>query len=434
MTTYLSTGSPETVITRDQQRDHLQNALAQLGSLKRVLIIPPDFTRFHSGAGEITEDVFKLLNGSAEIDILPALGTHSPMTDAQIKTMFGSVPPGKTHIHDWRNDLVKLGEVPGEFVSRISGELVDYSINIELNRMLTDGNYDLILSVGQVVPHEVIGMANQNKNIFVGVGGKDTINKTHFLGAVVGMENLMGRSQTAVRAVFNYAEENFTRDLPIIYALTVRANDENGKLVTRGLYIGGGMDCFNDAARLSQRVNLDLLDKPLRKVVVYLDPDEFKSTWLGNKSVYRTRMAMADAGEIIVLAPGLKEFGEDREIDRLIRKYGYRSTPETLEAVKQNEELAANLSAAAHLIHGSSEGRFSITYAPGHLSKEEIEGVNFQYADLDQMLEIYDPGKLRDGINVMPDGDEIFYISNPALGLWALKSQFERVPDRPVTD
>ncbi|MDP6359660.1 MAG: lactate racemase domain-containing protein [Planctomycetota bacterium] len=424
MTTYLSTGSPETVISRAQQKDHLQSALAQFGSLQRVLIIPPDFTRFHSGAGEITEDVYQLLNGSAVIDILPALGTHSPMAESQIENMFGSVPRDRIHVHDWRNGLVKLGEVPRDFVSEVSGGRVDYAINIELNRMLTDANYDLILSVGQVVPHEVIGMANQNKNIFVGTGGKDTINKTHFLGAVVGMENIMGRSQTAVRAVFNFAEDNFTPNLPIVYALTVRSNNDDGNLVTRGLYIGEGTECFNDAARLSQQVNLDLLDEPLQKVVVFLDPGEFKSTWLGNKSVYRTRMAMADDGELIVLAPGLKEFGEDGEIDCLIRKYGHRGTRETLDAVKQNDDLAANLSAAAHLIHGSSEGRFSITYAPGHLSRTEIESVNSQYADLDQMLERYDPGKLRDGLNVMPDGEEIFYISNPALGLWALREQF----------
>jgi hypothetical protein len=88
------------------------------------------------------------------------------------------------------------------------------------------------------------------------------------------------------------------------------------------------------------------------------------STWLGNKAVYRTRMAMADGGELIILAPGVKEFGEDHEIDRLIRKYGYRGTPATLAAVKANEELRNNLSAAAHLIHGSSEGRFNSPTAP----------------------------------------------------------------------
>jgi nickel-dependent lactate racemase len=425
MSRTISVGSPQSVITRTDQRRYLQEAIGQHGLLKRVLIIPPDFTRYHSGAGEITEDVYCLLESQADVDVLPALGTHTEMTPRQIQTMFGSVPHDRIHVHDWRNGLVKLGEVPGEFVSNISGGLVDYSINVEIDRLLIDGRYDLILSAGQVVPHEVIGMANQNKNIFVGTGGKDTINKTHFLGAVVGMESIMGRSRTAVRAVLDYAEEHFATELPIVYALTIRDTDPAGNLVTRGLYIGSGNEGFGQAAALSQQVNLDLLDAPLKKVVVYLDPEEFKSTWLGNKAVYRTRMAIADDGELIVLAPGLKEFGEDPEIDRLIRKYGYRGTPTTLAAVEKNAELKENLSAAAHLIHGSSEGRFRITYAPGHLSEPEVEGVGFEYADLDQMLAKYDPASLKDGLNSLPDGDEVFFISNPALGLWALREQFE---------
>ena len=171
------------------------------------------------------------------------------------------------------------------------------------------------------------------------------------------------------------------------------------------------------------KVNFNILEKPLKKVVVYLDPSEFKSTWVGNKSIYRTRMAMADGGELIVLAPGLKEFGEDKEIDRLIRKYGYRGTPATLKSLKENEELNNNLSAAAHLIHGSSEGRFSITYCPGSLSRKEIESVNFKYHDLSDMLKKFDPEKLKDGFNKTYDGSELYYISNPALGLWASKQK-----------
>jgi len=197
---------------------------------------------------------------------------------------------------------------------------------------------------------------------------------------------------------------------------------------TRGLYIGDDFEVFDKAAKLSLQVNFDMLEKPLKKVVVYLDPTEFKSTWLGNKSVYRTRMAIDDKGELIILAPALKEFGEDKEIDRLIRKYGYFGTPATLKACDANEELRNNLSAAAHLIHGSSEGRFSITYCPGkgpeNLTKEEIESVGFMYADIDAVTAKYNPLKLRDGYNTMPDGEEIYYISNPALGLWAFKDRF----------
>jgi nickel-dependent lactate racemase len=281
------------------------------------------------------------------------------------------------------------------------------------------------LSIGQVVPHEVIGMANYNKNVFVGTGGADGINKSHYLGAVYGMERMMGRADTPVRRVLNYASENFARHLPIVYVLTVVAKNDAGELVTRGLFVGDDAECFEKASELSLKVNFVMLDRPIRKTVVYLDPTEYKSTWLGNKSVYRTRMALADGGELIVRAPGVKEFGEDPAIDKLIRKYGYVGTPAVLQAVEENADLAGNLSAAAHLIHGSSEGRFSITYCPGHLTREEVEGVNFRYASLAEMTRRYDPAKLKDGYNTV-GGEEIFYIPNPALGLWAYRGRFEQ--------
>jgi len=257
----------------------------------------------------------------------------------------------------------------------------------------------------------------------VGTGGQEGINKSHFIGAVYGMGRIMGKAKNPVRSLLNYASINFMAHLPVVYVHTVIGRDDTGKLVIRGLFIGDDEEVFTLAADLSIRVNFSMLEKPLKKVVVYLDPSEFKSTWLGNKSVYRTRMAMADEGELIVLAPGLKEFGEDKEIDRLIRKYGYRGTPETLKSLKQNEELQKNLSAAAHLIHGSSEGRFSITYCPGKLTKQEIESVNFRYQDLAEMTRKYNPEKLKDGFNTLADREEIFYISNPALGLWTSKTR-----------
>jgi nickel-dependent lactate racemase len=315
--------------------------------------------------------------------------------------------------------------VPGTYLEEISGGKVHYSWPAQVNRLLTEGGHDLILSIGQVVPHEVIGMANYNKNIFVGTGGPEGINKSHFLGAAYGMEQIMGRADTPVRKVLNYAEEHFASHLPIVYVLTVVGKDSSGNLGVRGLFIGDDEECFNLASELSLKVNFNMLDRPLKKVVVYLDPTEFKSTWLGNKSVYRTRMAIDNGGELLVLAPGVGEFGEDQQIDGLIRKYGYQTTEEILGFIEKNEDLRNNLSAAAHLIHGSAEGRFSITYCPGHLSRSEIESVNYQFDDLETMLNRYDPEKLRDGYNTLPDGEEIYYISNPALGLWAFKDRFK---------
>ncbi|MFN8257550.1 MAG: lactate racemase domain-containing protein [Bacteroidales bacterium] len=419
----LAKGAENEDISSDSLKELLVSSLQKLGSRKKILIIPPDFTRFHSQAGKITELLWEYYGDEVK-DILPALGTHAPMSETEIKEMFGKVPASLFRVHDWRNDVVTLGEVPSGFVEKVSEGRVNYPWPAQVNKLLLNGNYDLIVSVGQVVPHEVIGMANFNKNIFVGTGGKEGINKSHFLGAAYGMERIMGRADNPVRQVLNYADENFARHLPIVYIHTVIAKKEDGKNKICGLYIGDDKECFEKAAALSLKVNFQLLDEPLKKVVVYLDPQEFKSTWLGNKSIYRTRMALADYGELLVLAPGLKEFGEDKEIDRLIRKYGYKTSPEVLEFTRKNTDLQENLSAAAHLIHGSHENRFSVTYCPGHLTKEEIESVNFKYHDLKDMLEKYNPDKLKDGFNHV-DGENIFYISNPALGLWAWKNRFD---------
>ncbi len=417
-------GSERDALNENDLRQGLAEAFKKLGDRKKVLAIPPDQTRFHSHAGILTKLAWEYY-GEKLTDILPALGTHAPMNEQQLKNMFGNTPLNLFRIHDWRKDVVTLGEVPAEFVHQQSEGKLNYVWKAQVNKLLVEGNFDLILSIGQVVPHEVIGMANYNKNVFVGTGGPEGINKSHFLGAVYGMERIMGRAMNPVRAVLNYASEHFAKHLPIIYVHTVVSADPDGKLKVRGLYIGDDMECFTRAADLSLKVNFNMLDEPLKKVVVYLDPTEFKSTWLGNKSVYRTRMAIADGGELIVLAPAVREFGEDKKIDELIRKYGYVHTPQVLKYVNDNDDLKNNLGAAAHLIHGTSEGRFSITYCPGHLTKQEIESVGFKYADLNTMTKKYDPGKLKDGYNTMPDGEKIFYISNPALGLWAHKDRFK---------
>ncbi len=415
-------------ITRDELRAHVIETLAsRKGTLHRVLILPPDHTRLNSQAGVITAMAYAaLIADGVHVDIMPTLGTHNAMTERQLRMMFGdTIPLEAFKVHDWRNGIVRKGEIPGSTLSELSGGKVSYSVGVEVSKRLFDG-YDLILSIGQVVPHEVVGMANYTKNIVVGAGGSDIINKSHFLGAVCNMETILGRSDTPVRRLFNMAVKEFLGDLPILYILTVVEQDYNTReMCLRGFYAGEDEAVYREACKLARQVNVNLLDREPTKVVVYLDPHEFQSTWLGNKSVYRTRLAIADAGELIVLAPALKEFGEDPQIDKLIRKYGYRGTPATLKAVEENEDLRGNLGAAAHLIHGSSEGRFGITYCPGEgMSLDEVRSVGFQAVPFAEMAARYNPEELKDGFNTMPDGEEIFYISNPALGLWAYRNKF----------
>ncbi len=407
----------------------LEDALSPVkGRLKKILLVPPDFTRLHSGAGQIAALLYGILGPSCRVDVLPALGTHVKMSREEWETMYSPIPFERMLVHNWRTDVVTVGEIEAGFVAELSEGLMNEPIPVEINRHLLDPEYDLILSIGQVVPHEVAGMANHAKNIFVGCGGARMINASHMLGALFGMERIMGREQTPVRALFDRAAERFLQKLPLGYILTV-TDAPQGQVRIHGLFTGSGRRCFEEAARLSARVNMQLLDRPISKAVVYLDGQEFKSTWLGNKAIYRTRMAMADGGELVILAPGVEKFGEDEAVDRLIRAYGYSGRQSVLKAVKESEALRQNLSAAAHLIHGSSEGRFKVTYCAGHLTRDEIERAGFAYLDYDQAIRRYPPQRLHAGWNSLEGGEEIFYIPNPALGLWALKSHFE--PERP---
>jgi len=420
MSLYCATGSVEADLF-PQLKDLLAESLAKLGKRNRVLAVPPDQSRLHSRAGELTRYAWEYYDDRLQA-VLPALGTHAGMQPEQIARMFGSMPQQLFHVHNWRTDVETLGEVPGEFIHEQSEGKLNYAWPAQVNRLIVRGGFDLILSIGQVVPHEVIGMANYNKNILVGAGGRDGINRSHYLGAVYGMERIMGRAENPVRNVLNYASDHFLRHLPIVYVLTVVGRMADGRLAVRGLFIGDDVECFHRAAELSLKVNFETLDTPIHKAVVYLDTHEFQSTWLGNKAIYRTRMVLADGAELVILAPGVKEFGEDKAIDGLIRKYGYRGTPATLGAVSANADLASDLSAAAHLIHGSSEQRFTIRWCPGHLSKEEVEGVGFEYGDLKTMLTRYGPQKLRHGYNRI-DGEDVFFIANPGLGLWAYRGK-----------
>ena len=437
--TYLACGAPDKNFS-DQELEELflhafSNALCDLNNSGQVIIIPPDITRVHSRAGFLTEIAAKQL-GKRLGTILPALGTHTPMNPEELSRMFGSVPKEKFLIHDWRNDITELGRLKTYFVEKITEGAVHYDWPVQVNNLLCGenfgGNFSLILSIGQVVPHEVAGMANHAKNIFVGTGGKEAIDKSHFAGAAYGMERIMGRTDTPVRALFDEGMRQFeSRMPPVLWVLTVvgdrtiteiiAAGKEQEQHTVRGLFIGFGRECFEKASALSREININLPEEKVGKMVVYLDPSEYRTTWLGNKAIYRTRMAMKDGGELLILAPALERFGEDLEIDALIRKYGYRPKNEIIAKAAPGTELGENLSAAAHLIHGCSEGRFTVRYCPGKkLSRKDIEAIGYKWGDLEETKSRYDINRLSQGWNTI-NGEKVFYISNPALGLWAEK-------------
>lgn len=407
-------------IPEERLREALADALSDYrGRLGRVLLLPPDSTRPHSGGGRIANLCYHLLKGECAVDVMPALGTHAPMTEGECLRMYGDIPFDRVKTHNWRTDVAKIGEIPADFVREVSGGLYGEAIDVEVNRRLLSG-YDLILSIGQVIPHEVAGMANHLKNIFVGCGGAKMINASHIVSAFYGVERVMGRDHTPARRLFDYAGERFLKGLPIAYALTV-ATAPCGQERLHGLFIGQTRACFERASALALEKNITYVDSPLQKVVAFLDEGEFKTAWLGNKAIYRTRMAIADGGELIVLAPGVRGFGEDPECDRLIRKYGYCGREKLIRLCGMQEDLKRNLSAAAHMIHGSADGRFSVAYCTKHLKKEAVEAVGYRYLPFEAAASRYGPEKLRPGANRLPDGEEVYFIPNPALGLWALR-------------
>jgi nickel-dependent lactate racemase len=404
-------------------RGALNRALEEAGGSGPVIILPPDITRFHSRAGFLTDSAVRELSRLGRLGlVLPALGTHAAMGPADLRRMFPGTPPDRFRVHDWRRDVVELGRLEAEWVAHTGGVRFDWPVQV--NRLLRDGGFSLILSIGQVVPHEVAGMANHSKNILVGTGGKEAIDKSHFVGARYGLERILGRIDNPVRALFDEGLRRFGHALPpVLWALTVVGGQ--GEPAVRGLYVGFGRECFEKAAALAREVNMEFLDEPVEKAVVYLDGGQYRTTWLGNKAVYRTRMAIADGGELLILAPGLEGFGEDPELDALIRRYGYRSGAAIRDLAGRERDLAENLSAAAHLIHGSPEGRFTVRYCPGPgLSRSEIEAAGYAWGDLDRALKRYKPQTLKPGRQTLPGGEEIFFIPNPSLGLWAEKKRF----------
>jgi nickel-dependent lactate racemase len=403
---------------------------------RRVLLVPPDGTRRRSRAGEITGFLFEDLTGAGcDVAVLPALGTHSAMEPGAATQVFGGrVPFDRILRHRCREGVVRLGEIGAGEVTTLSAGRFSDPIPVDIDELALE-RWDLVVSIGQVVPHEVTGMANYSKNLVIGLGGVSTINRTHFLGAVCGMETIMGRVLNPVRGVVDAAFDRFVAPrVPVLWILTV-VQDGPAGIEHRGLFVGHGRSdesggaAFRTAAGLAQRCNVEVLEQPLRRVTCWIDPSEFGTTWLANKAIYRSRMALADGAELIVLAPGVCRFGEDATMDTLIRRHGYRGTPAILAAVRSDPELADNLGAAAHLIHGSSEGRFRVVYctdpATGGLTRDEVESVGYAWRDLAaELARLGVTEQTPTGARLDRDGAPFDHIANPALGLWTTTARF----------
>ncbi len=412
--------SKDRLLTDEDISEFIENIFLNLGSCKNTIIVPPDISRLSSGGGMITGKIYRMEKINIKM-IIPALGTHTPMTGQEITSMFGNIPQDLFIKHSWKGNLKTAGTIPESFIYDKTG-VKGISIPVKINHELMKKGVGRIVSIGQVVPHEVTGMSNHNKNILIGTGGDDIINYSHYLSAIYGMERIMGKGDNPVRDILNYAESNFLSDLPVLYIMTVTGKDSSGEYGIKGIFAGDDRECYKRASAAAFNENITILGKGMQKIVIFL-PENIKSLWIGNKAIYRSRMAVENGGELIIIGRGIKSFGEDKTLDKLIRKYGYRGMENTVKAVQENKDLRDNLSAAAHLIHGSSENRFRVSWKDTSLSKEEIESAGHSCIEKGSFYDRIDPENLKPGYN-SADGEDFYYIPNPGQGLWSTSDRF----------
>lgn len=384
---------------------------------RRVLLLPPDYSRCFSYGGAVCNALYLRLKDEHEVFIMPAVGTHVQMTDAEKALFFPDVPAEAFLEHHWQTDPVCVGTVPGADIARWTDGAYDQDIRVLINHRLVDGSFDTIVSIGQVLPHEVVGMANYTKNLMVGTGGREMINRSHLVGALCGIENILAQVDTPVRAIFDYAQHHYLNKLGIHFFQTVTQQTAQGTLLN-GLFIGQDRQPYEAAAKLSLELNVNWLDKAPARMVAYLDPMEFKSTWIGNKAIYRTRKAIATGGELIVIAPGVHSFGENPEVEAALRKYGYCGTEKVRELCQQGAFDDLEM-VAAHIMHSSPDGRFRVVYAtnPALLSPEDVRKAGFEWMDVQEAIARYHPEESDTGYSADADG-EYYFVKAPSAGLW----------------
>lgn len=359
------TGSPEGDLTADEMRQIVKDTLSTVPTGSRVLAIIPDKTRddnthilFPQAAAALAA------KGVKQLDALVAQGTHSPMTEAEKLTKIGAksladIPNlGQIFDHRWNRpeDLVNIGEIPADEVSRITGGLFNESIPLAINGLAASGSYDLILIFGATVPHEVAGFAGGAKYFFPGIAGAQLTHKTHWLGALATIERIIGRIETPTRHLIEAAADRITTSVITFTSVISRTNED--RLRTHAVFGGDYRASLRRAAEVSRRVHIKYTGRRYKRVVALLD-EHYEDLWLGGKASYRLGAVIEPGGELLIYAPKLRCISETHGHD-IERFGGYAPIENIKDRVDGSGELQANLCVAAHLAHVSYAGRKGI--------------------------------------------------------------------------
>ena len=390
---FVGTGSPEGDLSRTDLRAILEQSLLRVAPGARVLSIIPDKTR-----DDNTDILFPIATEIlqarqiSQFDALVAQGTHVPMTDEEKRSKIGANEnsvPGLGHVYDhqWNvpEELVTIGELSAARVTELTGGLITKAVPVNLNRRLGPGVYDTVLIFSATVPHEVAGFAGGAKYLFPGVAGPDLTHATHWLGALAGIENVIGRVETPTRHMIEAAADFVAAQIITLNSVITR--EEDNRLRTHALFAGDFRGAFRRAAEVSREIHIKYTGRKYQRVVALLD-EHYDELWVGGKASYKLGGIIEAGGELIIYAPHLRSISETH--GRLIEKYGYAPLDRVREMVALSTELQNNLAVAAHLAHVSYAGqrddsgrvvpRYRITMASA-LDEETCRRVHLGFMD-----------------------------------------------------
>ena len=366
----------------------VRQALEVIQPGERVLAIIPDKTR-DDNTHELFPIATEFLNkrGVRSFDALVAQGTHPPMSEAQKLAKIGNADfSGSIFDHRWDkpDELITLGELSADLTRELTGGLIDQDVPVTINKLLAPGVYDTVLVFGATVPHEVAGFAGGAKYFFPGVAGPELTHTTHWLGALAGIENIIGQVETPTRRLIEAAADLIPAR---IISLNTVVSRIDGKLTTYALFTGDIREAFRRAADVSREVHIRYTGRRYKRVVALLDP-HYDELWVGGKASYKLGAIIEEGGELIISAPHLTKLSETH--GALIEKYGYAPLESVRDMLGVSQELRENLCIAAHLAHVAYAGRidvegkvvprYQITMATG-LDEETCRRVNLGYLD-----------------------------------------------------
>ena len=404
-------------LSPDEVRQIAREGLAQLPlDGKRVLVLIPDGTR--TMPMPLLFDVLDQAVGprAQALDFLVALGTHPPMSDAQLSKLVGrTVTDGRAgerriFNHRWDDpaSFATLGTIPAREIELLTQGRLSQDVNVVLNRLPLE--YDHVVVCGPVFPHEVVGFSGGTKYLFPGIAGPEIIHFTHWLGALITNYEVIGTKATPVRAVIDRAARLLDRPLSLLAPVVLHDG-------VAGIYCGPVGEAWSEAADLSSRRHVVWLDAPVERVLSIM-PAMYDDLWVAGKGMYKLEPAIADGGEVVIYAPHVTEVSHTH--GRLIEEVGYHCKDYFLKQWERFKHVPGGI--LAHSTHVKGQGsydassavetqRIRVTLATG-IPPELCEKINLGY--LDPASVDRDAWARQQGTLVVPRAGEMLYRVKPS--------------------